>query len=163
LQQMVHNVNGICQNFKSIAEKQGEGVDIDDFEIHIQKNGRMDLVPGGNINRRRYNAPTAAGGEMAGILPGEGDESDGGPVNPRQIIAFRRTVCSLMHPLGPNNYPLPNFTNPSVKMKHVIADNLLMESCIAGRRLCGDQRAAPYVRSSPFRASLPSWRAGVVP
>jgi hypothetical protein len=59
LQQMLHDQNTFVQRFKQVMDMPGH--DLPQWEVVIKVDG--------NIDKRRYNAPTAP--EVAGLLPGE--------------------------------------------------------------------------------------------
>jgi hypothetical protein len=59
LQQMLHDHNTFVQHFKQVMDMPAH--DLPQWEVVI----RLD----GNVDKRRYNAPTAP--EVAGLLPGE--------------------------------------------------------------------------------------------
>jgi len=59
LQQMLHDHNTFVQRFKQVMDMPAH--DLPQWEVVIRVNG--------NVDKRRYNAPTAP--EVAGLLPGE--------------------------------------------------------------------------------------------
>jgi hypothetical protein len=59
LQQMLHDHNTFVQRFKQVMDMPTH--DLPQWEVVIRVNG--------NVDKRRYNAPTAP--EVAGLLPGE--------------------------------------------------------------------------------------------
>ncbi|KAH9547373.1 hypothetical protein CY35_11G030800 [Sphagnum magellanicum] len=69
LQQMLHDHNTFVQRFKQVM----------DMPTHDLPQWEVVIMVDGNVDKRRYNAPTAP--EVAGLLPGNGDE----PVRGRDI------------------------------------------------------------------------------
>jgi hypothetical protein len=74
----------LASEFKSIGQREIKDGQLGEWHVRINTEGKMDL--------RRYNAPTARG-DLAGAIPDDGGDVDG-PVRPREVIAFKRVVCS---------------------------------------------------------------------